>query len=133
MKHTAFRVAPSHVTDQDNYGAMGDALARLFRAAQHSIDDVVGRLSASERAKLAVYCYGRAHLNVIGLAIAAQCEVDQLIAASGSTTAGRALFAQSRELPAEKALPGRRSITLATSVSPAFASRLAVEPLDAQA
>ena len=57
----------------------------------------MANLSASERARLAVYCYGRAHLNTIGLAVAAQCDLEQLIAASGSTTVGETLFTQSRD------------------------------------
>jgi hypothetical protein len=126
MKRTVLKSAQSHVADDDNYAAMGEALVRLYRAAQHTIGDVVGRLSASERAKLAVYCYGRTHLNAIGLAIAAECDVDHLIAASSSSTAGRALFTRSRELPtsSDRPLTGRRNITLATSVSRAFAMRM---------
>ena len=126
MKRPALKSTPSHIADDDDYAAMGEVLARLYRAAQHTIGDVVGRLSASERAKLAVYCYGRTHLNAIGLAIAAECDVDHLIAASSSATAGRALFTRSRELPtsSERPLPGRRNITLATSVSRALAMRM---------
>ena len=130
MKRIAAKLATSQIADDDDYAAMSEALFRLYRAASHSIDDVVSRLSASERAKLAVYCYGRTHLNAIGFAIAAQCELDHLIAASGSATAGRALFDQSRELPVEKAVSGRRSITLATSVSRALSARLPAEAFE---
>jgi hypothetical protein len=125
MKHAAFRFAPSNVIDHDDYAAMSEALARLYQAAAHRVGDAVASLSASERAKLAVYCYGRAHLNAIGLAIAAQCDLEQLIGASGSTTVGEALFAQSRDPSALVAKPshGRRAvITLAKSVPTPMAS-----------
>jgi hypothetical protein len=93
---------------------MTDALSRLYGAAAQSIDDILANLTASERARLAVFCYGRAHLNAIGLRIAAQCALDQLIAASQSPTAGHALFSRSRaDLRSEK--PARRpAITLAS-------------------
>ena len=125
MKHAAFRFAPSNVIDHDDYAAMSEALACLYQAAAHGVGDAVASLSASERAKLAVYCYGRAHLNAIGLAIAAQCDLEQLIGASGSTTVGEALFAQSRDASALVGKPshGRRAvITLAKSVPTPMAS-----------
>ena len=120
MRHAALKIATSPATDRDDYAAMSNALARLYRAAANTAADAVATLSASERAKLAVYCYGRAHLNTVGLAIAAQCDLDQLIAASQSPAAGRALFAQSRDatMQTEKPAYGRRAtITLATSAS----------------
>jgi hypothetical protein len=110
---TALRVAQSRAADHDNHAAMTDALGRLYGAAAQSIDDILANLTASERARLAVFCYGRVHLNAIGLRIAAQCALEQLIAASQSATAGHALFSQSRaDLRSEK--PARRAaITLA--------------------
>ena len=111
MKHAAFRFAPSNVIDRDDHAAMGEALVRLYEAASHTVSDAVASLSASERARLAVFCYGRAHLNAIGLAIAAQCDLEQLIAASGSTAVGEAFFAQSRDASALAGKPshGRRA------------------------
>jgi hypothetical protein len=96
--------------------AMTAALHRLYCAAASQIDDIVTDLSESERAQLAVFCYGRAHLNAIGLSVAATCDVDQLIVAASSSTAGRTIYAQSRALPAEKPQHGRRNpVTLARS------------------
>ena len=118
MKHAAYRFAPSNVIDRDDHAAMSEALVRLYEAAAHTVSDAVASLSASERARLAVYCYGRAHLNAIGLAIAAQCDREQLTGASGSTAVGEAFFAQSRDASALVGKPshGRRAvITLATS------------------
>lgn len=123
MKRAALKIAESLTIDRDDYAAMAEALNRLHRAATHTIGDIVGSLSPSERAKLAVFCYGRAHLNAVGLAIAAQCDLEHLMAASGSAAAGRVLYAQSREAaPARRPVSGRRAITLASSVSGRFAS-----------
>jgi hypothetical protein len=63
-----------------------------------------------------VYCYRRAHLASIGLAIAATCEKDDLAAVGGN--AGAALFDRSREAqqlsPAATYAAGNHKITLAT-------------------
>ena len=63
-----------------------------------------------------MYCYRRAHLASIGLAIAAICEKDELISSGGNT--GAALFERSREAPKSPSIDahkaGRRKITLAT-------------------
>jgi hypothetical protein len=116
MERSLLRIAASQ-TEANDYAAMAQALDRLRHAALTTVSDVVASLSASERAKLAVHCYGRAHLNTIGLAIAAECDLDHLIAASNSTTAGQTLYAQSRGAgPLEKPLYGKRKITLARSV-----------------
>jgi hypothetical protein len=110
---------------------MSDALGRLYGAASQGIDDIVANLTASERARLAVFCYGRAHLNAIGLRIAAQCDLDHLIAASHSATAGHMLFCQSREDVGRSEKPTRRaSITLPSTVSSAFAARAVQEPAE---
>jgi hypothetical protein len=130
MRRAALKIARSQMVDRDDHTAMTEALGRLYGAATQSISDIVGDLSASERARLAVFCYGRAHLNAIGLAIAATCDLDQLVAASSSATAGQTLFNQSRDaaMPVERA-PGRRApITLATASR--FASFAAQEPAE---
>src|SRR5262249_1472815 len=77
--------------DDDGGAAMGGALDRLYGAAAHSVAEIVADLTPSERARLAVFCYGRAHLNLIGLAIAATCGLEQLIGATHSVTAGRTI------------------------------------------
>jgi hypothetical protein len=117
MRRAALKIASGETIDRDDHAAMSEALARLYRAAANTVHDVVASLSPSERARLAVYCYGRVHLNRIGLTIAAQCDLDHLVVASSSATAGRTLFAQSRDIsdPNQKPLHGRRAITLARS------------------
>jgi hypothetical protein len=109
------KIAQSGFADRDDQAAMTVALERLYGAAIQSVTGIVENLSASERAKLAVFCYGRAHLNAIGLTIAATCDLDHLIAASSSAAAGQVLFTQSRETAPEKRSISRRPvITLAT-------------------
>ena len=123
MRRAALKVAQSRVVDRDDHTAMTDALGRLYGAASQGVDDIVADLTASERARIAVFCYGRAHLNAIGLRIAAQCEHDHLVAASHSATAGQMLFSQSREDVGRSEKPSRRaSITLPGAVSSAFAA-----------
>ena len=133
MRRAALKIAQSQTVDRDDHGAMTDALSRLYGAATQSIGDIVGTLSASERARLAVFCYGRTHLNTIGLAIAAACDLDHLIAASSSATAGHALFTQSRDstMPVERPSSGRRApITLATAARFASFTFAADEPAE---
>ena len=134
MRRAALKVAQSRVFDRDDHAAMTDALGRLYGAASQGIDDIVANLTASERARLAVFCYGRAHLNAVGLRIAAQCDLDHLIAASHSATAGHMLFSQSREDIGRSEKPTRRaSITLPSTVSSAFAARAVQEPAELSA
>jgi len=118
------KLTETPTAEYDDRAAMGAALNRLYGAAIDSVREIVATLTESERARLAVFCYGRAHLNAIGLAIAATCTLEHLTAAAHSTTAGRTIFTQSRDrlLAGEKPLPGRRvPISLATTVSRRFA------------
>ncbi len=90
-------------------------LGEMYRASAHGLNELIATVSPTARAMLAVYCYRRAHLASIGLAIAATCEKDDLTSLGGN--AGAILFERSREAP-QSALPdaranGRRKITLA--------------------
>jgi hypothetical protein len=109
--------------------AMSAALDRLYGAAASQVSGIVLQLSESERAALAVFCIGRAHLNAIGLAVAAQCSLDHLTEAAGSSVAGSTLYAQSRELllPMPKSHAHRRSITLATRAPSGFTPRIVAD------
>jgi hypothetical protein len=122
MKRAALKLVPGQI-ERDDHVAMAEALARLYRASGHTVGEIVEKLSPTERARIAVFCYSRNHLNTVGLAIAALCSLDLLVAASSSAAAGRMLHAQSRETPAARAPHSRRpAITLAASVSKALAS-----------
>ena len=106
--HTPLDDVPCPVTDQ----MLGD----MYRASAHGLNELIATVSPTARALLAVYCYRRAHLASIGLAIAATCEEDDLISFGGN--AGAMLFERSREVPKSSSigahLTGRRKITLAT-------------------
>ena len=95
-------------------------LARLLQTKAQEIPAMVGALSARERAELALFCYSRAHLHEIGLAVAATCDLPSLMHVAPSTAAGNVIFEQSRSRPkqAERTVGGSRSrITLAKSAS----------------
>jgi hypothetical protein len=98
---------PCPVTDQ--------TLGEMYRASAHGLSELIATVPPAARALLAVYCYRRAHLASIGLAIAATCEEDELTWLGGN--AGASLFERSREAPQSVPDPranGRRKITLAT-------------------
>lgn len=116
MQNAGLKICETPTADGANEEVMSTVLARLFFTASQNVHEIVAPLSETDRARLAVYCYSRAHLNAIGLAIAATCSVDHLMAASHSSAAGRALFAQSRESPpSQRTHSGRRAITLPSS------------------
>jgi hypothetical protein len=87
---------------------------RLYRAGEGQAAALVSGFSVAQRANLAMYCYHKAHLHRIGLAIAATCERSALELAWGRTL-GKVLYDQSRELAqAPIANPYRPAVTLAT-------------------
>ena len=99
---------PCPITDQ--------MLGEMYRVSAHGLNELVATVSPTARVLLAVYCYRRAHLASIGLAIAATCEKDELTSLGGN--AGAVLFERSREAPKSLSIDahtnGRRKITLAT-------------------
>ena len=91
-------------------------LGEMYRASAHGLNELIATVSSTARVLLAVYCYRRAHLASIGLAIAATCDKDDLADWGGN--AGIVLFERSREapqpLPSNAHAAGRKKITLAT-------------------
>ena len=67
-----------------------ELLGEMYRASAHGLDELIATVSPAARALLAVYCYRRAHLASIGLAIAATCDKDDLSLYGGN--AGAVLF-----------------------------------------
>ena len=96
------------VTDQ----LLGD----MYRASAHGLNELIATVPPAARALLAVYCFRRAHLASIGLAIAATCDKDDLAFAGGN--AGVVLFDRAREIPKSSRFndnaAGQRKITLPT-------------------
>ena len=93
-----------------------DVLGEMYRANPHGLNELIVSVPPAVRGILAMYCYRRAHLASIALAIAATCEEDDLTRPGGN--AGSLLFAKSREpQSAPRVAPhlvGRRKITLAS-------------------
>jgi hypothetical protein len=89
----------------------------LYRANPHGLTALIETVPAGVRALLADYCYRRAHLASLGVAIAASCDRDDLIAAGSN---GAALYQRSRtpdEAPPLSHYERRRKITLPNSAT----------------
>jgi hypothetical protein len=89
-------------------------LGELYRSHQQGLAALVQTVSPDVRAMLALYCYRRAHLQALGLSIAASCAEEELVEAGGH--AGAVLFALARKGPAaaSEQPTGRRKITLSS-------------------
>jgi hypothetical protein len=125
IMRTAHRIAASPSAYLEDSKAMNAALHQLYSATVSQAQEIVSELRETDRASIAVFCNGRAHMNAIGLAIAAQCSLDQLTAAAGSRVAGTTLFDQSRD-PIQsptRTCSYRRPITLAKSAPPRLGPR----------
>jgi len=94
-----------------------ELIGRLRHANDTTIIDLVERYTPQERANLAMFCYRKAHLRSIGLAVAATCDLSSLVQCWG-TLLGQTIFAQSRgsAFDRDPSRPVRRNkITLASS------------------
>ncbi len=89
-------------------------LGQLYRVSPHGLAELIETVPAKTRAMLAVYCFRRAHLASIGLAIAASCDEDHLAEYGGNL--GADLFVKSRAAaPATDSFhSNRRKISLST-------------------
>jgi hypothetical protein len=83
----------SHAFEEQAFGA--DIIACLHSANRNALFDLANTLPGKERAELAALCWRRTHFHDVGLALAAQCDRQQLVAYLGSVI-GETLFAQSR-------------------------------------
>jgi hypothetical protein len=86
----------------------------LYRSHPNGLPELVATIPARTRAMLALFCYRRAHLHALSLAIASTCNEIELIEAGGRP--GAALYELSRQFDAPAATArenGRRKITLA--------------------
>ena len=94
-----------------------ELLGALYRVNPHGLNELIATVPSKAKALLAIYCYRRAHLTAIGLAIAETCEQDDLASFGGNV--GMVLFDRSREAPQLSTTNGyansRQKITLATA------------------
>jgi hypothetical protein len=111
---------PQHRVDDEPCPVTDQMLGEIYRAGAHGLIELIATVSPTARALLAVYCYRRAHLASIGLAIAATCEEDDLTSLGGN--AGAMLFERSRQAPQPSLTDARtsnlRKITLAVGPLP---------------
>lgn len=92
-----------------------ELLGALYRSSPHGLADLVASVGSETRAMLALYCYRRAHLQTVGLAIAATCEETDL---TWLGAAGANLFSRSRAASVNATVSHhdrRQTITLATA------------------
>jgi len=101
--------------EEDGCPVSDQVLGDMYRANPHGLNELIASVPASVRGMLAMYCYRRAHLASIALAIAATCDEDDLAHHGGN--AGTVLYTKSREADSGPRLSshpvGRRKITLA--------------------
>lgn len=86
---------------------------QLYRTHPQGLSELVATIPSQTRAMLALFCYRRAHLQPLSLAIASTCDENELLDAGGR--AGSVLFELSRQPQKPVATPGepgRRKISL---------------------
>ena len=94
-----------------------EMLGELYRADAATVPEMVGNLSQDRRARLALFCYTRAHLRGLALTIAGTCDARRLGELAG--TLGQVLAVQCRaKLPEfgseyERARAPRAPVSLA--------------------
>ena len=106
-------LAPQDVLGGDDCPCSSTLLGALYRATPDQYEGVIESIPLDVRAVLALYCYRRAHLQAIGLAIAATCEESDLRVHGQS--AGSALFHRARQIhqdPLPSAFRVRKTVTL---------------------
>jgi len=101
--------------DGDSCPVDEELLGRMYRANENGLPQLVESVSSDVRALLALFCYRRAHMHPLALAIASSCTERELSRFGGRV--GLALYAQSRETTAVRPMSsssGRKPITLST-------------------
>jgi hypothetical protein len=95
-----------------------ELLGELYRADQNGLFKLVESVAPDVRAMLALFCYRRAHLHALAVAIASSCSEHDLFKIGSRV--GLALYALSRETPSARPAPAasygaRKPITLSTT------------------
>ena len=104
--------ASRNAFDSDDCPVGDELLGALYRADENGLPALVESVSADVRAMLALFCYRRAHLHSLALAIASSCSEQDLSDAGGRV--GAALYAQSRKSGRSAPLSSRKPIYLST-------------------
>jgi hypothetical protein len=93
-------------------------LGQLYRSSPEGLAVLTRTVPPNARATLAFYCYRRAHLQNIGLAIAGTCTEAELVDRLGRV--GHDVFAHAQEAAGQTSMPqpalakSRRGVTLAS-------------------
>ena len=101
--------------DGDSCPVDEELLGRMYRASDSGLPKLVETVSSDVRVMLALFCYKRAHMHSLALAIASSCSERDLSRFAGRV--GSALYAESRETAAVRPATssgGRKPITLST-------------------
>jgi len=107
-----------NVYENDSCPVRDELLGELYRADQNGLPQLVASVAPDVRAMLALFCYRKAHLHSLAIAIATSCTERDLFRIGGRV--GLVLFALSREAPGARPAPvssygGRKPITLSTT------------------
>jgi hypothetical protein len=107
----------NHQLNEEACPVSENLLGQIYRATPQGLGALIETVPGPRRAVLAHYCYRRAHLCLLGLAIAASCEREELMAGGSN---GDALYRRSRQ--PDEPLPlshyeRRRTVTLATAAT----------------
>jgi|ERR1700730_2193129 hypothetical protein len=108
--------------DNDSCPVGDELLGAMYRANENGLPQLVESVSSEARAMLALFCYRRAHLHALAIAIASSCNERDLIRIGGRV--GSVLFALAQEAPAIRPAPSygsRKPITLSTKPLSAIA------------
>ncbi|MEO1397545.1 MAG: hypothetical protein AAFU56_01600 [Pseudomonadota bacterium] len=90
--------AQSHSLNEASIPIPENLFGQLAQSEPADAVEIAKKLPIANRARLAAFCYGRRHLNHLGLLIASTCDRMSLRRAMG--TAGDVVFQQSRNVEA---------------------------------
>jgi hypothetical protein len=105
------------VLAEDECPVSPSLLGRLYSSSPEGLAVLVRTVPPQVRATLAFFCYRRAHLESIGLAVAATCTEAELVHELGQI--GKDVFAQAQAATEQIVVPervpkSRRGVTLAS-------------------
>lgn len=111
--------ARPHSLNEASIPVPEDLFGQLTQAEPKDAVEIARQLPLENRARLAAFCYGKRHLNHLGLLLAATCDRMSLRRTMGN--AGDVVFQQSRDvektLGEAKEKPSASKITLATAAN----------------
>ena len=112
--------ARPHSLNEASIPVPENLFGQLTQAEPMDAVEIARQLPLENRARLAAFCYGKRHLNHLGLLLAATCDRMSLRRAMGN--AGDVVFKQSRDVEktlgeATKDRQSSSKITLATAVN----------------